>query len=192
MHNFKNRKIQELYDYLTSDFEWNDFTYAQSLVLGTFGKHIEKLKDEDWIFFEKNIDLWPSEILYRLAVVIVEYKSKKLDYILQIKVYCLALINCQDEEASDLADNLAAELGLEADLEVGILEQVIERLEELLNNHTIVERRQAEKHTKQSIEFVKKKLNLTLEKIKANKDVQPQLQRIRLRQNPLGIAEITD
>ncbi|KAB8155878.1 hypothetical protein EZY14_001310 [Kordia sp. TARA_039_SRF] len=168
MHNFKNRKIQELYNYLVDDFDWNAFTYSQYYVLETFGKHIDKLKDEDWNYFEKNIDLWASEILHRLAIVIVEYKSKSLDYVLQNRVYCLALIHCLDEEASDLTHNLAAELGLGVDLEVEILEKVIERLEELLNNYIIVAKCQGEKHTKHTIDFVKKKLNVTLEKNKAN------------------------
>ncbi|GGG38696.1 hypothetical protein GCM10011344_44520 [Dokdonia pacifica] len=169
MHDFKNRKIQELYNYLVDDFDWNDFTYGQSYVLESFGKHIDKLKDEDWNYFEKNIDLWASEVLHRLAIVIAEYNSKNLNYVLQKRVYCLALINCWDKETCDLCTNLSAELGLVIDLDIEILERVIERLEQLLNHYNVVANYQAEEHTKRTIEFVKKKLTLTIEKTKANK-----------------------
>lgn len=168
MHNFKNRKTQELYNYLVDDFDWNAFTYGQSYVLKSFGGYIEKFKEEDWCYFEKNIDLWASEILHRFAVVIVEYYSKNLNPAIQKRVYCLALINCWDTETCDLCNNLPAELGLVVDLDVKILERIIERLEQLLNHYTVVAHFQAEEHTKHTIEFVKKKLNITLEHNNAN------------------------
>ena len=77
-------------------------------------------------------------------------------------MYCLALINCWDEESSALCDNLSTELGLSIDLDTGILERVIERLEELLNNYTVIARRHAEEHTKRTLTFVRKKLKLTI------------------------------
>lgn len=161
MHNFKNHRVQGLYDYLVNDFDENDFTYDESFVLKTFGTFVDKLKEEDWLYFEKNINLWASEILERLARVIVEYKSDNLDYKFQNKIYCLAFINCWDKESTYLSSNLPAELGLLPDLDVEILRRVIERFKELLNNNSFVGITN-EKTIQEIIEFVEEKIRLTL------------------------------
>ena len=36
MHNFKNHRVQDLYDYLVNDFNENDFTYDETSVLKNF------------------------------------------------------------------------------------------------------------------------------------------------------------
>ncbi|CAL2101715.1 conserved protein of unknown function [Tenacibaculum sp. 190130A14a] len=168
MHYFKNHKVQDLYNYLVNDFEWKDFTYNEPGVLESFGQYIESLNNEDWDYFENNINLWSSEILHRLASVIVEYDSRKMDFVFQNKIYCLALINCLDEETSDLIDNLIAHLGSGVDLDSDLLNKVLNRLNELLNNYTVVARFGNEEHIKRTIDFVKIKLNLTLDKARKN------------------------
>lgn len=165
MHNFKKHRVQNLYDYLE-----NDFIYDKSFVLKTFGTFIDKLKEEDWLYLEDNLNLWASEILERLARVIVEYKSNNLDYKLQNKIYCLAFINCCDKESTYLSGNLPAELGLLPDLDVEILRKVIERFKELLNNNSFV-RIASDETIQEKIEFVEEKIRLTLaEKLKITSD----------------------
>lgn len=155
MRRFKNRKIKDLYSYLANDFCEITFTYSEPLVLKTFGTYVDVLDENDWVYFEKNINLWASEILDRFARVIAEYKPKKFDYFLRAKIYCLALIHCLDEESLDLCFNLPAEIGLSKDLEADILEKIIKRLRELLYDLERIEDRSIAIKT---IGFVKEKL----------------------------------
>ncbi len=161
MHTFKNYKIQALYNYLVNDFNENDFFYDQSFVLDNFGLLVNKLNEADWLYFEANINLWDSGILNRLARVIVEYNSIEFNYQVKKKIYCLAFINCWDTESLDLCDNLPAELGLYLGLDEDLLKRIILRLEELLNNYTVVTRFKSEIKIMKTLEFVKEKLKLT-------------------------------
>ena len=155
MRKFKNQKIKDLYRYLANDFDENEFYFVQPVVLKELGIYIDVLDENDWVYFEKNIHLWDSEILDRFARVISEYKPRQFDYILRAKIYCLALIHCLDEESLDLCFNLPAEIGLAVDLEVNILEKVMIRLKELLVN---LERTGDKGITKRAIDFLKEKL----------------------------------
>lgn len=164
---FKNDKLQNIYNFLNKgidglwEFEWENWAAK------AFIKLVNALEKEDWIYFEQNIELWDSENLAEFAHYLLSVDEYlRANYYYLTRCYCLAFIHCNKEESNDLSTNLPAYIGLLPNIAPHILVKVIDRLKQHIANNG-----QKDTHIERSVEFVKEKLENTLN----NKDVLKQL-----------------
>lgn len=151
MHNFKNQKIQELYDYLIEDFSWNDLYYDEDNSIKRLKSYIDNFNSKDWIDFELTINQWDSGILRLLAELITYDNSPKYPH---ENIYCLAFVNCNHTDSFEILYGLSMELNPHKVLDENLLADVKTRAHSFWDGNT-----------NENIEYTKtlldKKLKLT-------------------------------
>ena len=160
MHNFKNEKIQELYDYLVEDCSENDINYSLEYVAQKIESHLKLFKKYDLIHFEESIDEWDSSILEKLARVLSLINSISVNTDIIETIYLLAFINCNYEDASDLLDNLFFEISDFSVLSKNLLEKTLKRINEFIEGYTFFKNKYQLERAENALALINKKLNL--------------------------------
>ena len=158
MDQFTNHRVQELYDFLSGYFPEgfsNELGNYEEYMVKQFDTCIRYFEEKDWNYLEETIPHWYGDFVHRLAMIIVYSQSKKLSVKQMERVYCLAFIHADYDDAEELLQDFSIFSAIE---DTSLLHQVLERMQVFLEGYAYHEMNQPKEITVQRIKFVERRL----------------------------------